>query len=262
MNYQTISVEKKDGVLTIALNRPDVNNALNTPLVTELHHAFTTVALEDSIRAVLLKGNGKVFCAGGDITMMQKSLKNTHQQNFEWARQFSILLEKINELPKPVMAVAHGAVFGGGLGLLSVCDYVLALEETLFSFSEVRIGLIPACIAPFVMVKIGESQTRALVLSAERFDSQKALRIGLIHRIEKGGEALEQATEKLIKDLISSSPQALRIAKKFIHELREKNCAEKHIYAAQTLADLQVTPEAQEGLTAFLEKRSPRWNKN
>lgn len=260
MDYKALIIEKKDSVLKVTLNRPEVRNAFNDTLIADLSTVFSNEALENDVRCVLLSGAGEVFCAGGDIKWLKLSSNYTRDENYRDAKAFSDMLEKINECPKPVLARVHGAVMGGGLGLVSVCDYVLASTETLFSFSEAKIGLIPATIGPFVIAKIGESNTRALFLSAERFDSKRALETGLIHQIFPK-EKLEEIISKLLKNIISSSPQALKIAKKFVHDVQREPIEKRSDYAASLLADLRSTPEAQEGLTAFLEKRKPNWVK-
>lgn len=261
MTYKTLIVKKESGVLQITLNRPEVRNAFNDTLIADLSKVFANEALEEDVRVILLSGTGDVFCAGGDIKWMKLSFNYTRDENYRDAKALSDMLEKINECPKPVVAKVHGAVMGGGLGLVSVCDYVLASEETFFSFSEVRLGLIPATIGPYVIAKIGESQARALFLSAKRFSTSRALEMGLIHQVAPSRNELEEKTIKLIQNILSSSPQALKVVKKFIHELKKKPGLEKSDYAAGVLADLRVTPEAQEGLTAFLEKRKPNWLK-
>jgi methylglutaconyl-CoA hydratase len=262
MGYDTLLIEKKGSALHVTLNRPEVRNAFNEKLIAELDDVFSTGALSDDIHVVVLSGKGKSFCAGGDIKWMKDSMDFTHENNFQDARKLSAMFEKINSCPKPVIATVHGAALGGGVGLVSICDYVIATKETIFSLSEVRLGLIPACIGPFVINKVGESHARALFLSADRFDTHKAWHIGLIHQVVKDEDELKFVSEKMVHNMLSCSPQALKVAKKFIHDLRKKSWDEKHICAAQTLADLRVTPEAQEGLTAFLEKRKPSWDKS
>ncbi|MBI2340927.1 MAG: enoyl-CoA hydratase/isomerase family protein [Deltaproteobacteria bacterium] len=260
MTYQTLIVEKKDGILRITLNRPEARNAVNNEMIGDLTAVFTKEAPIPDVRVVVLGGAGEAFCAGGDIKWMKESAGYTRDQNYKDAEKFSLMLERINHCPHPVIAKVHGSVMGGGLGIVSVCDYVLAAVETIFSFSEVRLGLIPATIGPYVLAKIGESHARALFLSAERFNAAKALGIGLVHQVV-GGENLDSALKKVVEGLLQSSPHALKTAKKFLRDLKTKSPAEGQTFAAQTLADLRATPEAQEGLAAFLEKRKPNWVK-
>lgn len=261
MTYNTLIVEKKDGILRITLNRPEVRNAFNAELIADLVKAFTKEASALDVRVVILKGAGEFFCAGGDIKWMKENFNHSRDQNFEDARRLSLMFQVINETSRPVIAGVFGGVMGGGLGLIGSADYVIASEETFFSFSEARLGLIPATIGPFVMAKIGESNTRALFLTAERFTAERALQAGLIHRIVKSKEEIDPVVEKLAGEIIQCSPQALHVAKKFIRDLKTKSPVEGQILAAQTFANLCTTNEAQEGLAAFLEKRKPDWAK-
>lgn len=259
MSYQTIIAKIENHVLTVTLNRPDVRNAFNETLISELTHVFGNEALSNDVKVVLLKGCGKVFCAGGDLNWMKQSLSHTKEENFEDAHKLSSMLSKINHCPKPVIASIHGAAMGGGFGLVSVCDYVVASPETVLSLSEVRLGLIPAVVGPFVYDKIGQAWARALFLSADKLTPSDAKNIGLVHAITKSADELEKTTQEIIANFLTLSPQALRIAKHFIFELHHKPDAEKAAFAAKNLADIRVTPEAQEGIKAFLEKRKPNW---
>lgn len=259
MTYQTLIVEKQDSVLSIILNRPQVKNAFNDELISELSQVFTGEALDASVRIVVLRGAGDLFCAGGDLNWMKQSASYTPDQNKKDALIFAQMLTKANTLPKPLITLVHGAAFGGGIGLVSVSDYVIASSEALFSFSEVKLGLIPAVIGPFVISKIGESMVRALFISAERFPAARAFGIGLVHRVVENQKALEEAGQKLIQDILQSSPGAVKRAKHFILDIKEKSFEEKLITAAQALAEIRATPEAKEGFSAFLEKRKPKW---
>lgn len=257
--YQTLLLAKKKSVLTVTLNRPDVRNAFNDVLISELHRVFIRDALSPDVRVVILKGAGSVFCAGGDLNWMKKSASLTVKQNKDDAAHLFEMLTAINNCPKPVIGVVHGAAMGGGLGLIAVCDHVLAVQGTKFSFSEVKLGLIPATIGPFVLAKIGETWARSYFLTGNLFEDDVALKMGLIHQTSISTADLENDTEKLIKELLRNSPQAVATAKKFIAQVQPLPMKEKGKLAAKTLADLRTSDEGQEGIKAFLEKRKPNW---
>ena len=257
MSFETIKTSNVDGVFTIALNRVEVKNAFNDLMISELTHAIKQV--NQKTRIVLIKSEGDTFCSGGDLNWMKKSLTYTKEENYLDAKKLSSLFQMINECSVPVIGAVHRFALGGGVGLVSVCDYVIAEKDTKFSLSEVKLGLIPACIGPFVLSKIGESWARALFLSANRFDTEVALRIGLIHSIANDLEDLKKKTDEIIMQIKSSSPQALSVAKSFLREIKGKDMSSQNDIASKTLADIRVTEEAQEGLKAFLEKRSPKW---
>ncbi len=257
MNFETIKVNHENNILHISLNRVEVKNAFNECMISELTNAIKLVN-KDS-RVVRIDGEGDTFCSGGDLNWMKKSLTFSKEENQLDAKKLSDLFQLINECPIPVIGAVQRFALGGGVGLVSVCDYVIAEKDTMFSLSEVKLGLIPACIGPFVLAKIGESWARALFLSANRFSAEMALQIGLIHSIANDTEDLKKQMNKMIQQVSSSSPQALRIAKNFLREIKGKNIETQNIIASKTLADIRITAEAQEGLKAFLEKRAPKW---
>ena len=257
MSFETIKTSNVDGVYTIALNRVEVKNAFNDLMIFELTHALKQV--NQKTRIVLIKSEGDTFCSGGDLNWMKKTLSFTKEENYSDAKKLSYMFQLFNECPVPVIGAVQRFALGGGVGLVSVCDFVIAEKDTKFSLSEVKLGLIPACIAPFVLAKIGESWSRALFLSANRFDAELALKIGLIHSIANDIEDLDRKSNEIIKQIKSSSPQALIVAKKFLRDIKGKENIDQNDIASKTLADIRVTPEAQEGLKAFLEKRSPKW---
>lgn len=259
MGYSTLLVDYQGRALVVTLNRPDVRNAFNDEVIAELTQVCAKEAQDEDVRVVVLKGAGKTFSAGGDLQWMKKSGSLTRDQNYEDARKLSILLDHLNRLHKPVIASVQGAALGGGMGLVSVCDYVIAAKDAQFGFTEARLGLIPATIGPFVMAKIGRSFSRAFFLSAEIFNAQRAYEIGLVHRLAENNEALEAVTNEVVQAMLSLSPNALKVAKTFIQEVQNKTGMDQNLFASRTLADLRATPEAQEGINAFLEKRKPNW---
>jgi len=266
MIYQTLALSSPvDGILEISLNRPDIRNAFNQAMIDELARVFRNEASASSVRAVILRGSGQVFCAGGDLNWMKRSIELDYEANLEDTLALTRMFALMNEFSKPLIGVIHGAAIGGGVGLVSVCDLVLAEKDTVFSLSEVRLGVVPACIGPFVTAKIGASHARALFVSAERFKAGRAKEIGLIHEVYDSKAELDSAAEALARNLLECAPTALSVAKRLVLDLtwperraRMPDCIE---YVAKTLAELRVGPEAQEGISAFLGKRKPGWIK-
>jgi methylglutaconyl-CoA hydratase len=266
MSYKTLAVNAtRDGVLTISLNRPDIRNAFNETMIEELSSVFQREAMAAEIRVVILRGNGSVFCAGGDLNWMKKSIELKYEENLKDTLVLTKMFAQLNEFPKPVVGVIQGAAIGGGVGLVAICDIVLAESETVFSLSEVRLGVVPACIGPFVTAKIGASQARCLFVSAERFKAHKAKEIGLIHEVFDSLQAMELHLATLTKNLLECGSMAMTVAKKLVLDLtwperrdQMPDCIE---YVSKTLAELRVGPEAQEGIGAFLNKRKPNWIK-
>lgn len=260
MGYQTLKITRDDQeTLHVGLNRPDVRNAFNPILIQELTAVFCAEARDPKIRAVVLYGSGPTFSAGADLNWMKESISYSKEKNLEDARQFAQLLSLMDTTPCPLLGRVHGATMGGGLGLVSVCDYVIADRQAVFSFSEARLGLIPAVIGPFVLRKIGASQTRALFLTAEKFHADQALHLGLVHHVCANELDLDGAIKGLIREILQLSPHALRECKQFLHQLQIKPPNEHIELSAQALAHIRTTKQAQEGVGAFLEKKKPSW---
>ncbi len=262
--YETLSLNLENSILTLTLNRPDIRNAFNDKMIDELAKVFRSDALDAKVRAVVLKGSGSVFCAGGDLNWMRRSIELKYEENLHDTLKLTNMFAAMNEFPKPLIGVIHGAAIGGGVGLVAICDIVLAEKETVFSLSEVRLGVVPACIGPFVTAKIGASYSRALFISAERFKADKAQKIGLVHEVFETRAALDVYLEELKKNLLECGPNALTVAKRLVLDLttperraRIPDCIE---YVSKTLAELRVGPEAQEGISAFLNKTKPHWS--
>ncbi|GHO51657.1 enoyl-CoA hydratase-related protein [Ktedonobacter robiniae] len=260
LDYQhlTITYTHQDRVARVALNRPEVRNAFNTQTMQELVRAFQTLGMDDRLHAIVLTGSGSVFCAGADVSMMQQSVHYTEEQNLEEALFLSDLLHTINTCPCTVIGRVNGAAMGGGVGLIAVCDIVIATQTARFGLSEVKLGIAPAAISPYVMRKIGESQARALFMTGERFDAERAQRIGLVHTIAPT-EELDEALEKTLAELLTSAPQAARVCKMLALSVGTMPHDEARRLTAATIAKLRVSPEGQEGLRSFLEKRRPNW---
>ncbi|MDB5104334.1 MAG: putative enoyl coenzyme hydratase-like protein [Fibrobacteres bacterium] len=258
--YRTIKAETHQGVLDLRLFRPQVKNAFNPEMIRELKEALRLAEADESLRVITLRGEGGVFCSGGDLNWMKESLSYTEEENFEDAENLYALFEALDRCRLPVVCGAEGFALGGGVGLVSVCDYVVARRDTRFSLSEVRVGLVPACIGPFVLRKIGESQARALFLTSERFDADRALQIGLVHEVAEDSEGVTRAMARVTQSILAASPKAIGVAKSFIRSLTRTSPGSQGPLAVRTLADIRVTKEAQEGLRAFLEKRAPQWH--
>jgi methylglutaconyl-CoA hydratase len=251
------------GVFTLTLNRPQVRNAFNADMIDDLLHVFTTEVVKKEIRLVVLQGAGSAFCAGGDLSWMKRSIDYSYEENLAETRKLVKMFAAMNECPKPLIGVVHGAAIGGGVGLVSVCDIVLAVADTQLSLSEVRLGIVPACIGPFVVSKIGASHARGLFMGAERFTAQKGKDIGLIHEVVATTTELKHLLEQTLERMLQCGPHAMAAAKKLVLDLtwpeRRSRCEDCYESVAQILADLRVSPEGQEGLRAFLEKRKPNW---
>ena len=264
--YETLVLDlNPNGILTLSLNRPDIRNAFNAKMIEELARVFTHEVVAPEVRVVIFKGNGGVFCAGGDLNWMKSSLQLTFEENLKDTHTLTEMFATLNECPKPVIGVIEGAAIGGGVGLVSICDLVLATKDTVFSLSEVRLGIVPACIGPFVVAKIGASQARALFVSAERFKAPKAKEVGLIHEVFETRAELDAHLANLTKNLLECGPKAMTVAKRLVLDLtwpeKRARISDPIEYVSQTLAELRVGPEAQEGIAAFLQKRKPTWIK-
>jgi methylglutaconyl-CoA hydratase len=262
--YQTLKVDLDSrGVLTVKLNRPDVRNAFNDVVIEEFFRVCEKEVTKKDVKVVLLKGEGQTFCAGGDLNWIKKAIDLDYAENLKDTRRLAQMFAALNEIPKPVIGAVHGAAIGGGVGLVSICDIVVAEEGTQFSLSEVRLGIVPACIGPFVVSKVGASHARRFFMSAERMTSQQAKEIGLVHEIYKDQGAMNKAVEKLLENILQCGPNAVSAAKRLVLDLswperraQFPNCLE---YVATMLADLRISAEGQEGVKAFLEKRKPNW---
>jgi methylglutaconyl-CoA hydratase len=237
-----------------------VHNAFNRELIEELRLAFENVeaAPVGEIRAIVLAGEGKSFCAGADVNWMRDSLNFTEDENVEDALGMARMFETIDRCPVPVIGRVHGAALGGGVGLLAVCDIVVAAEGTQFAFSEAKLGIAPAVISPYVLRKIGQSHARALFLTAERFGTERALQIGLIH-VAKPLDELDGEVDRLTTEILGSAPHAITRAKKLIATVPTLEASQATQFTAETISALRVSPEGQEGLRAFLERRKAGW---
>ena len=254
--YTHITVERshQDKIATVTMRRPEVHNAFNTQLVNDLQAAFTDLSTDTQLHAVVLTGDGRSFSAGADLNMMKDSAAFTQEQNLNDALRLADLFDTINTFPCPVVARVNGTAMGGGLGLLAVCDIVIAVEGARLAFSEVKLGIAPAVISPYVVRKIGETHARVLFVTGERFSTTRAQEIGLVHIITTT-EELDATVEKTVRELLSGGPQAIRACKALALNVGHMDRETARKYTAETIATLRVSAEAQERLRAFLEKR-------
>jgi methylglutaconyl-CoA hydratase len=260
--FETILLNNKDRYLEIRLNRPEVRNAMNPKMIEELTYVISSITESKELPvAVVLQGEGKSFCAGADLNYMKEIAGYGFEENVKDGRKLAWLFSAIYDCPVPTIALVHGAAFGGANGLLASCDVVLAADDTKFAFSEVKLGISPATIAPFVMKRIGETGAKALMLSGKRFDANEAKRWNLVNEIMPADQ-LETQRDEWIKDFRSSAPKAVQETKKLIKNLAEEVSEENVFdYTAKMIARLRASEEGQEGMAAFLEKRKASWNK-
>jgi len=252
MSYQTITVNYKNGIANLALNRPEIRNAMNSRMIQEITDAFTSFQNNPDIRIIVLSGKGDSFCAGVDLNLMREYGQKSWEENVDSGIKLEEMYRAIDLCSKAVVGKIHGHAFGGGFGLCTVCDIVIASEETMFSLSEVLLGIIPAVIGPYSIRKIGDSYFRALGISGESFDGKFAEKIGLVHySVQKNN--LDETTKVVLKQLFKASPQAISYFKEYCRNMDSANSPE-------ILADLRASEEGQEGLSAFLEKRRPSWD--
>lgn len=256
--YMSIALNKEGPIATLTLNRPDLHNAFDAAMITELRDAFSALASDDSARVVVLRGAGRSFCAGADLNWMRASLDWSREQNVADAEDLAAMFAAAWSLPKPLIGRIDGAAFGGGAGLVACCDLAVAADTARFSFSEVKLGLIPAVIAQYVVPKIGVSHARALFVSGERITPERAFEIGLVHAVTSA-EDLDATVMTLATRMLSSGPAAAGAAKRLVDAIwsLERDAARR--YAVEAIATARAGAEGQEGVRAFLEKRKPWW---
>ena len=256
--YNTIKFEVRDKVARITLNRPEVRNAFNSEMISEISALFAEINTRDDIRVVVMTGEGKAYCAGADLKWMGDVLNYSYEENLEDSRNLAGMFYNINNCPFPTIARVNGAAIGGGCGLVAVCDIVIASDKALFSLSEVKIGLVPACISPYVIRRMGDRYSREYFLTGERIGVEKALDAGLVNEAVSEGE-LDAAVERRVKQLLSSGPKALAWCKQLLQNVPSMPEKEAGEYTAEVIAKLRMGDEGQEGMKAFFEKRKPNW---
>ena len=259
MDLERLQLETDGPVARVWLNRPEARNAFDGLMVTELRKTLFHLFSLDGVRVVVLGGRGPSFCAGGDLAWMKATAAFTREENLGEAQALADLFFTVYESPKPVVARVHGAALGGGAGLVAACDIPIAALGTQFGFTEVRLGLIPAVISPYVLRKIGESAARELFLTGERFEAVRAQEIGLV-RAAVPPEDLDAVVEARVNELLQAGPRAIAEAKALIREVGYRRVEDVQRYTVERLGEIRTSAEGQEGMRAFLEKRKPYWS--
>ncbi len=261
MNKDMLQTEIRDGVATLRMNRPEVHNAFDDALIAALTAELHRLDQLPEARVIVLAANGKSFSAGADLNWMRRMAKYSQEVNLRDAMSLAGLMRCLDGLKKPTVARVQGAAFGGGVGLVACCDIAIASTEAAFSLTEVRLGLIPSVISPYVIAAIGEREARRYFLTAERFDAMEARRIGLVHDVVDSG-ALDEAVANIVGQLLKGGPQALAAAKKLIADVSRRPMDDAlSAETARRIAAIRIESEGQEGLAAFMEKRPPAWAK-
>ena len=260
-SFSTIRCETRGSVVKVILNRPEVHNAFNDSMITELLKVFRKLHEARGIRVVVFTGEGKSFCAGADLNWMKRVKDYSFEENLRESLDISELMYSIYSLPLPTIARVNGAAVGGGMGFVATCDIAVAASDARFSLSEVKLGLVPACISPYVIRKAGEGACREFMLTGERLTAEKAMRLGLVNEVVEPVE-LDNAVSGFVERLISSGPNAIAICKELLRKVPAMSLDEAKKMTAEAIANLRVSDEGQEGMRAFLEKRKPRWSTN
>ncbi len=249
-----------EGLAVVTLNRPGRHNAVNADIIARLSTIFDEIAKEDGLRAMLLRAEGESFSAGADLEWMRAAADYSYDDNLEDARALADMLNRLNELPIPTIALVQGPAYGAGVGLIAACDMAVAVESAVFAFTEVHLGIVPATISPYVIEAIGARNARRFFLTGERFTATEACRMGLVHEVVADGSALGHAGDRLVEALWQGAPGAIAAAKELIfavaHEPIDVETIEE---TAERIAERRSTDEAKEGLDAFLGKRRPGW---
>jgi len=254
-----LTIAVQDHIARITLSRPEVRNAFNDAVIQELKAAFEAVGARDDVRAVVLAAVGPAFCAGADLNWMRRMADYTREENVADAGQLAAMLKTIYECPKPTIAAVQGDVFAGGMGLVAACDMAVSVDTATYCLSEVKLGLIPATISPYVIRAMGARASHRYFLTAERFSAQEAHRIGFVHELV-GAEALEAKVNELAQALVSASPAAVRACKRLVQDVAEREIDADLIAATvQGIADIRASEQGREGVHSFLQKRKPAW---
>ena len=241
------------------MSRSDVRNAFDERMIAELHQAVDEVSGRDDIRAAVITGEGTVFSAGADVDWMRRLGQADYETNYQDALKLAYMLDTLSRCPRPTIASVNGPAIGGGTGLVAACDVAIADPTAFFSFSEVKIGLVPACIAPYVIRKVWEGRARELFITGRRITAHEAEKYGLVNHVADEGK-LDFEVDALLEQSLTSGPNAVAAAKKLVRDVPEQSREEYINYTARMIAELRTSPEGQEGTRAFLEKRKPGWN--
>jgi methylglutaconyl-CoA hydratase len=255
----SVLIDHDGPILRLSLNRPDVRNAFDEEVIHALTNAAASAAEDPSVRVVVLSGKGKTFCSGADVGWMAKAIAYSRQENLSDAEDIARMMERLDTLPIPVIGRIQGSALGGGVGLAAICDIVVAADDAVFALSEVKLGILPAVVGPYVMRKIGISAARELFLTGVRFDATHARQIGLVHEVVPT-DALDAAVAKRVADVLAASPAGIARAKALIREIAGAHPNDVIGVTTNAIASQRVSEEGQEGLRAFLEKRKPSWS--
>ncbi|HMW62580.1 MAG TPA: enoyl-CoA hydratase/isomerase family protein [Accumulibacter sp.] len=259
--YQSITSEVDGNVGILTLNKGDRHNAFDEQLIAELTDGLREMEADQRVRAVVLSSTGKSFCAGADLEWMRRAAGYSHEENLRDAHRLARLLSTLNELAKPTIARVQGPAYGGGVGLIAACDIALGTYDASFALSEVRLGIVPAVISPYVLAAIGERCSRRYMLTAESFSAAEAYRIGLLHELVPGEEQLDEAIAEILDRLLANSVAAQAECKALIRIVAGQPIDEQtREDTAQCIARVRASPAGREGIAAFLEKRKPHWN--
>jgi methylglutaconyl-CoA hydratase len=259
MNWQAIDITMHERVATVTLDRPDVRNAFNEATIAELALAFDELGRDEDVRAIVLAANGSAFCAGGDLNWMKQMAGYSDAENRADAARLADMLRTIYLCPKPVVARIQGDCYAGGMGLVAACDIAVAVDEANFCLSEVKLGLIPATISPYVIKAMGENAARRYFLTAERFSAREAHRIGFVHEVVPAAD-LDAAVAAIIKALVGNSPNAVKEAKVLVRDVVGRPVDNALLAdSAERIAAIRASTEGREGVASFLEKRKPSW---
>lgn len=259
IDYSTLLLSREGALATVTLNRPEVRNAFNESMIAELAQVFTALGQDDSVRAIVLAANGPAFCAGADLNWMKKMANYSHDENFADALQLAQMLRAIYECPKPTVAKVHGDCYAGGMGLVTACDMLVAVPTANFCLSEVKLGLIPATISPYVIKAMGEQMARRYFLTAERFSASRAHAFGMVHELAEP-EALDACVASLTSALLANSPNAVREAKQLVRDVVGQPVDIVLLDdTSKRIAHIRSSSEGREGVASFLEKRKPDW---
>jgi len=258
MSHGTVRLTRDGVVARVALNRPDIRNAFNDQMLEDLREIFAALRTDDSVRAVVLTGEGKAFCAGGDLHWMKRVVEHTYNESYEDSLNLANMLREVYACPKPVIGRINGVAVGGGTGLVAVCDIAIASQDAVFAFTETKLGLTPAAISPYLLKRMGEKNVREYFLTGERFSADRAAEMGLVNAAV-AADQLDAAVDAKLELILTGGPNALAVTKELISGIAERSIADNGPYTAEVITKLRMSDEGQEGMKSFLEKRKPRW---
>lgn len=260
MVYKTILYSVDKLICKVILNRPEIHNAFDDLMISELHDALDKIEKDPEIRIVVITGAGESFCAGADLNWMRRVKDWSYEKNYEDALRVAEIMEKIYSFPKPVITRVNGTTIGGGTGIVAASDIAIAVENAVFGLAEVKIGLVPSVISPYLIKRCGERVCREIFLTGERISARKALEFGLVNYVVPK-EELDKKVGEIVNMLLSSGPNALRMCKELIKKVSELPLTEVKSYTADIIAKIRISEEGQEGISSFLERRKPKWVK-